>query len=170
MEKIINLSNFVTSVRIILAPICFYLIIVSSPFWALAIFVIAILTDGLDGYLARKLKTTTKFGKNFDPIADSTLIYLVFLALFIKGYFDALFLILLVIAVLTFFLSTVFESIKIKKISVPRFTAGRITCLLFYLMIVFFLLELPLAIYFGYLAVIIRFLVGVYQLIVLIKK
>ena len=74
-----NLANWITASRVILAPIC-----VSILFWdipgryllATLIFIIAGLTDGLDGYAARIRKEITPFGKSFDPLADKILIIL----------------------------------------------------------------------------------------------
>ncbi len=72
-----NLANWITSLRIILAPVCVGFLIWDIPgrdLLALVIFVIAGLTDGLDGYAARVRKETTSFGKSFDPLADKVLI------------------------------------------------------------------------------------------------
>jgi CDP-diacylglycerol--glycerol-3-phosphate 3-phosphatidyltransferase len=45
---------------------------------AFFVFVIAIITDALDGYVARKTGTVTDFGKHFDPLADSIFFVIVF--------------------------------------------------------------------------------------------
>lgn len=82
-----NLPNSISLVRILLIPIILILMlvnwdqaIVSSNYhlqvaWLLAgiFFVVAVLSDYLDGYLARKLKQVTTFGKFFDSIADKLL-------------------------------------------------------------------------------------------------
>ena len=51
----------------------------------LALFVIASITDFLDGYIARKYKMITSFGKFIDPIADKLLVNTVFLLLAVSG-------------------------------------------------------------------------------------
>jgi CDP-diacylglycerol--glycerol-3-phosphate 3-phosphatidyltransferase len=53
--------------------------------YAAAIFIIAALTDGLDGYVARRRKESSSFGKSFDPIADKILIGGALYSLFILG-------------------------------------------------------------------------------------
>lgn len=76
-KKSINLPNILTVARILLIVLlipCFYLQTELTHLLAFIIFVVACLTDYLDGYLARTLKQTTKFGQLFDPIADKMLI------------------------------------------------------------------------------------------------
>ncbi len=72
-----NLPNSLTLLRIILIPVFVVIISVKVPngdYIAAAIFVIAALTDSLDGYLARKMKQVTKLGIILDPLADKLLI------------------------------------------------------------------------------------------------
>lgn len=74
-----NLPNKLTILRIILVPV-FVVIMLSNCFgdasrWvALAIFIIASLTDLLDGKIARKYGLVTNFGKFMDPLADKMLV------------------------------------------------------------------------------------------------
>ena len=53
--------------------------------YAAAVFIVAALTDGLDGYVARIRKETTSFGKTFDPIADKILIGSALYSLYMLG-------------------------------------------------------------------------------------
>lgn len=72
-----NLPNSLTLLRIILIPIFVIILLVRIPYgdyFAAVIFIIATLTDSLDGYLARKWKQVTKLGIVLDPIADKLLI------------------------------------------------------------------------------------------------
>lgn len=79
-----NLANWITALRIILALVCVIILFWDMPgkdLLAAIIFIIAGLTDGLDGYLARIRKEITTFGKSFDPFADKVLIILTLLVL-----------------------------------------------------------------------------------------
>ncbi|KAB1439319.1 CDP-diacylglycerol--glycerol-3-phosphate 3-phosphatidyltransferase [Candidatus Galacturonibacter soehngenii] len=74
-----NLPNKLTILRVIMIP--FFLIFMltdfmgaNSKYIALTLFVIASFTDFLDGYLARKYKLVTNFGKFMDPLADKLLV------------------------------------------------------------------------------------------------
>lgn len=66
-----NLPNLLTCFRMALVPAFAYCYFFVKPTWiALALFILASLTDFLDGYLARKLSQITDFGKLMDPLAD----------------------------------------------------------------------------------------------------
>lgn len=72
-----NLPNKLTMLRVILIPV--YLVLWHMPFpgnnyAALAVFIVASLTDFLDGYIARKNNLVTDFGKFMDPLADKMLV------------------------------------------------------------------------------------------------
>lgn len=72
-----NLPNKLTMLRIILTPIFLAVLYWGFPgadYAALAIFIIASLTDMLDGKIARKYNLVTDFGKFADPLADKMLV------------------------------------------------------------------------------------------------
>lgn len=76
-----NLPNKLTLLRVFMIP-AFLAVYILQPFevgyvngWvALVLFSAAAITDALDGYLARKLKLVTNFGKLMDPLADKLLV------------------------------------------------------------------------------------------------
>ena len=68
-----TLPNILTFIRVLLIPVfvgLFYWPTPRSNMLAAFVFILAALTDLLDGYLARRLKQTTKFGAFLDPVAD----------------------------------------------------------------------------------------------------
>ena len=72
-----NTANKLTMLRVLMIPaflLVLYLGVPGANYWALAIFVIASLTDTLDGYIARHYNQTTDFGKFMDPLADKCLV------------------------------------------------------------------------------------------------
>ncbi len=72
-----NLPNILTLLRIALIPVMAILLLSPSReagFWAAAVFAIASITDWLDGYLARRMRIVTTFGKFLDPIADKLIV------------------------------------------------------------------------------------------------
>jgi CDP-diacylglycerol--glycerol-3-phosphate 3-phosphatidyltransferase len=80
-----NLPNKLTVLRVIMIPFfLFFLLSPAIPYhnWiALGIFVVASITDLLDGYIARKYKLVTNFGKFMDPLADKLLVCSALIAL-----------------------------------------------------------------------------------------
>lgn len=73
----LNLPNTLTIIRIALIPIFLVFLMIQTKLGAIIaviIFIIAAVTDGLDGYIARKRKEITKIGKLLDPLADKLLI------------------------------------------------------------------------------------------------
>ena len=79
-----TLPNKLSIIRIFLVPIIVTLILTNTNFnmrLALCIFLLAALTDWLDGYIARKSKQITTLGKLLDPMADKLLICSALIAL-----------------------------------------------------------------------------------------
>jgi CDP-diacylglycerol--glycerol-3-phosphate 3-phosphatidyltransferase len=73
----LNLPNALTLVRILLVPVLIVALTGSVPggsALAAAVFALAALTDGLDGYIARSRQAVTNFGKVMDPVADKLMI------------------------------------------------------------------------------------------------
>lgn len=70
-------ANKLTLLRIALIPVFLGVLYAGFPscrYWALGVFIIASLTDTLDGYIARHYNQITNFGKFMDPLADKVLV------------------------------------------------------------------------------------------------
>ena len=78
-------SNLLSIIRLGLTPFLFHTIIRRSHVAALVIGGLAILTDMLDGYFARRLNQRTNLGKILDPIADKAIISAVIIALILSN-------------------------------------------------------------------------------------
>ncbi|WP_431239702.1 CDP-diacylglycerol--glycerol-3-phosphate 3-phosphatidyltransferase [Mycolicibacterium aichiense] len=78
--RVANLANFLTGIRLVLVPIFLLFLFAgdghetASRLTAFIIFAVAVITDRLDGSLARTYGMVTEFGKLADPIADKMLI------------------------------------------------------------------------------------------------
>ncbi|MEO6309203.1 MAG: CDP-diacylglycerol--glycerol-3-phosphate 3-phosphatidyltransferase [Leifsonia sp.] len=74
-----NAPNLITVVRMLLAPLFFWMLLADAGadgalrWWAAALFIFAIATDGIDGAIARRQNLITDLGKILDPIADKLL-------------------------------------------------------------------------------------------------
>lgn len=83
----LNIANVLTVIRLVLVPVFIWLMWVDtepSRLGAFVVFIVASLTDKLDGTLARKLNLVTNFGKLADPIADKALVLSAFVMLAIQ--------------------------------------------------------------------------------------
>jgi CDP-diacylglycerol--glycerol-3-phosphate 3-phosphatidyltransferase len=87
-----NIANWLTMLRILLAFICIGFILQDTFISLLAgfcVFVVASFTDFLDGFIARKRNLISDLGKILDPIADKILIIGVFIAFLQLGVINA---------------------------------------------------------------------------------
>lgn len=100
-----NLANQLTLLRVILIPffiVCFYIpnlvvntvsvnnyLIPYANLLGLVIFLLAAITDFIDGYIARKYNLITDFGKFMDPLADKLLVTAALLILLENGLISA---------------------------------------------------------------------------------
>ncbi|MBI1208149.1 MAG: CDP-alcohol phosphatidyltransferase family protein [Azospirillum sp.] len=75
------LPNIITFGRLILVPMTVYAILVGEFDWAVAFFIIAGVSDAVDGILARLLNAQTALGGHLDPLADKALLVSVYLSL-----------------------------------------------------------------------------------------
>jgi CDP-diacylglycerol--glycerol-3-phosphate 3-phosphatidyltransferase len=67
-------ANKITLVRIALIPIFLVLAYLGLSWWALGVYIVACVSDTVDGYIARHYKQVTDFGKFMDPLADKMLV------------------------------------------------------------------------------------------------
>ena len=81
LRELGSAPNLLTLLRLIFVPLVVVEIQQQNYGWALVIFVVAGITDGLDGLLARVLKQKTTIGQYLDPIADKLLLSTMFLML-----------------------------------------------------------------------------------------
>jgi CDP-diacylglycerol---glycerol-3-phosphate 3-phosphatidyltransferase len=86
-----QLPNAITIVRILCAPVFLWMLLADDGrdgplrWWAAVLFIVAIATDGIDGYIARRYEIVTDLGKILDPIADKALTGCAFVGLSILG-------------------------------------------------------------------------------------
>lgn len=76
-----TLANKITIGRMCLVPVVLWLIYEGRYFFALGVFSIAAISDGVDGYIARRFSQRTVLGAILDPLADKFLLTLTFIVL-----------------------------------------------------------------------------------------
>ena len=85
IRQLLTAPNQLTLLRLIFIPFIVIFVLDQEWGWALGLFVLAGLTDNLDGLLARLLKQKTVLGQYLDPIADKLLLSTLFLVLSFAG-------------------------------------------------------------------------------------
>ncbi|MCU1585153.1 MAG: pgsA [Microbacteriaceae bacterium] len=128
-----NVANIVTVVRIFMAPAFIWLLLADDGrlgpmrYAAAALFVIAIVTDTVDGLLARRQNLVTNFGKILDPIADKVLIGSAIVSLSILG--ELWWWVTIVILIREFGI-TIFRLAVIRTRVVPAIASGKLKTVL----------------------------------------
>ena len=80
-----NLPNIITLGRILLVPVIVWAIASNQMAIAFVIFVVAGVSDAIDGFLAKRFNMTTEIGALLDPVADKALLVSIYVTLGISG-------------------------------------------------------------------------------------
>jgi cardiolipin synthase len=86
-SRIVTVPNMLTVFRMVLIPVFVSLLFYQRFLLALAVFIIAGLTDGLDGLLARRFGWQSQLGTVLDPIADKLMLVSAFIVLSMRSVF-----------------------------------------------------------------------------------
>lgn len=91
-----SLPNLITIGRILLVPLTVWLIVSGAFGFAFLAFIAAGVSDGVDGYIARRWNLRTELGAYLDPIADKALLVSIYVALGLQDHLPAWLVILVV--------------------------------------------------------------------------
>lgn len=142
-----NLPNLLTLLRFVLVPIYFIVFFSEVPgriYWALGIVLFAGLTDVVDGYLARRNGQVTQLGVMLDPLADKCMMLAVFLSLLLSMKINIWAAIAIFFRELVMIICSAIFHFRGKK-TVPANIFGKMTTVLFYITLVFLMLDLEMA-------------------------
>lgn len=84
-QSILTVPNLLTCLRMALIPVFASLLFYGYSGWALAVFVVAGVSDGIDGFVARRFNQQSELGTIIDPIADKLLMTVAFIVLSIPN-------------------------------------------------------------------------------------
>lgn len=82
-EKIINVPNFISLYRLLVFPVIFYMLLTGREDWYVILLCISLVSDVLDGNIARIFKLQTNFGAALDNLADICTYAMAMLGLFV---------------------------------------------------------------------------------------
>jgi len=135
-----NLPNFLTLIRFLLVPVMTIFLIKENFTAAIITYILASITDILDGYIARKYNLITKLGKILDPMADKLLQFSALVGLWVMNIIPFW-------ITLIFFLKEVFmglgalKLLKNKDVVVPSKWFGKLSTVFFFIAIIFSMLS-----------------------------
>ena len=112
MQKLTLVPTIISSLRITALPLFFYLYNIGNVTACLILLAFCAATDFLDGYLARKLNATSRFGAYYDATTDFILIIGIFTIFYSVGYYP-IWLLLLIAASFSQFVATSFYAKKL---------------------------------------------------------
>lgn len=153
-EGVMNIPNILTTFRLILIPVfifIFFSLSSNSLFYSVLIFLLAGVTDFLDGYLARKYKLITKIGIILDPLADKLMLITVLTCLVINRYIPIWVLIIIAVKEIFMILCGIFLYKKGTVISSNIF--GKASTIFFYISIFILVLNEAVGVYLLYASV-----------------
>ncbi len=83
--SLLSIPNLITLGRILLVPVVVWAILANAMWMAFVLFLVAGVSDAVDGFLAKRFDMTTELGSYLDPLADKALIVSIYLTLGING-------------------------------------------------------------------------------------
>ena len=85
----LNIPNIITLGRLMAVPVTVWLILNNYILAAFGLFVMAGVSDAIDGFLAKRWGQVTEFGKYLDPLADKALLVSIYITLGVQGYHES---------------------------------------------------------------------------------
>lgn len=145
-KRIFTISNFISAFRLLFLIPIFFFLKQDSPtgnLWAVFFIVLAIITDIVDGYLARKLNQVSYWGKIIDPVSDKVSIaaVIIFLAFIPREVKIPIWFVALVLGRDMAILFTNFLAIRLKNAVGTSNKIGQSTAIILALVIIFYILE-----------------------------
>jgi len=110
----LNFANLITTIRLIFGIPIIYFIYINEKTISISMYLIFLFLDILDGFVARKLKCETVFGKNFDFAADNAVAFLIAAALLFKGQIPPLYALLISIPLVMYAIA-IYWGVKLLK-------------------------------------------------------
>lgn len=162
------IPNILTVIRLLLIPLMAYMMISGKWIQALVIFILAGLTDILDGYIARKFQVISNFGKLADPLADKLLQLTALFFLSAGGRIHLYFFYILCLKELAMIIGSLF--FLRKNVVVYSNWVGKAAAAILFSGIVFSFLNTSLSVYLLWIGVAFSIAAGINYLITFLKQ
>lgn len=119
-----TIPNFITLTRFLMVPAVVYALLLGATMPAFVIFVVAGISDAVDGFIARQFNQQSELGAYLDPIADKLLLVTVFIMLAILGYLPHWLVVLVVSRDVLIVIAVILSSLMARPVEVkPLFVS-----------------------------------------------
>ena len=153
-----HIPNILTAVRFLLAPLFVFVFFSSNENYlrlSAYVFVLAGITDVLDGYIARRFNLITKWGQAMDPLADKIMQLTVLICLTINRIIPIWVIIIVGIKEALMIIGGVVLYTRRDHVVIPARNYGKISTILFYMAVLFISFGIPFGIHLLFLAIIV---------------
>ncbi|MEX3008255.1 CDP-alcohol phosphatidyltransferase family protein [Hoeflea sp. TYP-13] len=113
-----TIPNIITFMRFLMVPAVVYALLLGEMMPAFVIFVIAGISDGVDGFIARQFNQQSELGAYLDPIADKLLLVTVFIMLAILGFLPHWLVVLVVSRDVLIVIAVILSSVMAQPVAV----------------------------------------------------
>lgn len=141
-----NLPNVITMIRILLLPVYlhfFYSDMPNNMLYAGIVFLIAGLSDVLDGYIARKYDMKSKLGAVLDPLADKLVVFTILISFTHKEIIPGWILLVMSLKELVLIMGAIILYLFKGRQVIPSNTYGKLGTIFFYISIVAIIIKAP---------------------------
>lgn len=141
-----NLPNIITTIRFMLIPLfigVFFSSMEKSLLYSVMIFIIAGITDVLDGYIARKYDAITKWGQAMDPLADKLMQLTVLICFTLKQFIPVWIIVIYGIKEILMIFGGIVLYTRKDQLVVPANSYGKVATVIFYVAILAIAFRFP---------------------------
>jgi cardiolipin synthase len=143
MKEVFTISNLFSFLRIFLVIPIFYYLSIYENILALIIIIVAVVTDWLDGYFARKFNQITQLGKVLDPLADKICTLGGFIALTLYQQFPLWLTVVIIVRDITLILGS-FILYRHRHVVNPSNRPGKLTAFLIVVLAAAYILQIKI--------------------------
>lgn len=136
-----TISNMITISRLALLPFIVYFLMTEQRITAFILILISFISDGLDGYVARKLNQESELGKSLDPLCDKISLAIILITLLLLNSMPLWGVIVIITRDFLILLGS-FILLKTKSIIEPSNLLGKMTGFIFAVMVLAFTLNM----------------------------
>lgn len=151
-----NLPNLITTLRFFLIPIYIWTfftpLVEKNLLVSTGVFLVAGITDVLDGHIARKYNMVTKYGTALDPLADKLMQTTVLICLAAADHIPLFLPVVLIIKEILMIMGGLFLYFKGKKTVIPSNKYGKLSTLVFYLTVFIIALKISTILNYAFIA------------------